>query len=51
VDKFDELAPRIGFLHDFKKHEFLVKKWDIKEENISSERKKIIVHNFISVAV
>jgi len=48
VDKFDELAPRIGFWHDFKKHEFLVKKWDTKEEDISSECKKrdlfIILH-------
>ncbi|EZA60567.1 hypothetical protein X777_14593 [Ooceraea biroi] len=37
VNKFDELAPRIGFFHDFKKHEFLVKKWDGKEEDISLE--------------
>lgn len=34
------MAPRIGFFHDFKKCEFLVKKWDSKEEDISPECKK-----------
>ncbi|XP_011637245.1 protein AAR2 homolog [Pogonomyrmex barbatus] len=37
VDELGELAPRIGFFHDFKKGEFLVKRWDNKEEDISSE--------------
>ncbi|XP_072761899.1 protein AAR2 homolog [Anoplolepis gracilipes] len=37
ANEFGELAPRIGFFHDFKKCEFLVKKWDSKEEDVSSE--------------
>ncbi|KAM0729382.1 Protein AAR2-like protein [Formica fusca] len=37
INKLGEMAPRIGFFHDFKKCEFLVKKWDSKEEDISSE--------------
>ncbi|EFN78947.1 protein AAR2 homolog [Harpegnathos saltator] len=37
VNEFGEMAPRVGFLHDFKKCEFLVKKWDSKEEDVSSE--------------
>ncbi|CAL1683977.1 unnamed protein product [Lasius platythorax] len=37
VNELGELAPRIGFFHDFKKCEFLVKRWDSKEEDISSE--------------
>lgn len=39
VDEFGELAPRIGFFHDFQKEEFLVKRWDNKNEDISSEGK------------
>jgi len=37
VNKFGELAPRVGFFHDFQKSEFLVRRWDNEEENISSE--------------
>ena len=37
IDEFGETAPKIGFLHTFKKSEFLVRQWDAKEENISSE--------------
>ncbi|XP_012231485.1 protein AAR2 homolog [Linepithema humile] len=37
VNEFGEMMPRVGFFHDFKKCEFLVKRWDSKEEDISSE--------------
>ncbi|XP_076249706.1 protein AAR2 homolog [Calliopsis andreniformis] len=37
TDKYGETAPKIGFLHTFKKSEFLVRRWDIKEEDISLE--------------
>ncbi|XP_020283936.1 protein AAR2 homolog [Pseudomyrmex gracilis] len=37
VDKFGEMASRVSFFHDFKKCEILVKKWDSKEETVSSE--------------
>ncbi|KYM94481.1 Uncharacterized protein C20orf4 like protein [Cyphomyrmex costatus] len=37
ANKFGELAPRVGFFHDFQKSEFLVKKWDNKKEGVSSE--------------
>ncbi|XP_071571650.1 protein AAR2 homolog [Temnothorax nylanderi] len=37
VNEFGELAPRVGFFHDFQKGEFLVKRWDNKEEDFSSE--------------
>ncbi|XP_014482230.1 PREDICTED: protein AAR2 homolog [Dinoponera quadriceps] len=37
VNEFGEMAPRVGFLHNFQKYEFLVKKWDSKEEDISTE--------------
>jgi len=34
------MAPRIGFFHDFKESEFLIRKWDSKEEDISTECKR-----------
>ncbi|XP_076619044.1 protein AAR2 homolog [Colletes latitarsis] len=37
VNEFGETAPKIGFLHTFKKSEFLVRRWDTKEEDLSSE--------------
>lgn len=37
ANELGELAPRIGFFHDFQQSEFLVKKWDRKKEDISSE--------------
>ncbi|XP_051156786.1 protein AAR2 homolog [Leptopilina boulardi] len=37
VDKFGEISPRIGFIRWFKKAEFIVKRWDTKEETLSSE--------------
>ncbi|XP_078050617.1 protein AAR2 homolog [Augochlora pura] len=37
VNEFGELAPKIGFLHTFKKSEFLVKQWDLKSEDLSTE--------------
>ena len=37
VNEFGEATPKIGFLHIFKKSEFLVKQWDAKEEELSSE--------------
>ncbi|CAK9797196.1 Protein AAR2 homolog [Anthophora plagiata] len=37
IDEFGQAAPKIGFLHTFKKSEFLVKRWDPKEEDLSSE--------------
>ena len=45
MNKYGEMAPRCGFFHDFKKTEFLVKRWDSKEEDISSECKKIRLFN------
>ncbi|XP_021919236.1 protein AAR2 homolog isoform X2 [Zootermopsis nevadensis] len=36
VDSEGDTAPRIGFVHNFKKSEFLVKKWDSAIEDISS---------------
>lgn len=32
-----DIAPRIGFFHNFKKGEFVVKKWNVDEENMSRE--------------
>ncbi|XP_060831317.1 protein AAR2 homolog [Bombus pascuorum] len=37
VDEFGEATPKVGFFHIFKKSEFLVKRWDAKEEDLSSE--------------
>lgn len=30
-----DVAPRVGFMHDFKRSEFVVKKWDSENEGIS----------------
>jgi len=35
--KYGDVAPKVSFLHNFKRQEFLVKKWDIDSETISSE--------------
>jgi len=45
ANEFGELAPRVGFFHDFQKSEFLVKKWDNKKEDISSECKQLLSIN------
>ncbi|XP_015591459.1 protein AAR2 homolog isoform X2 [Cephus cinctus] len=37
ANEFGELAPRVGFIHNFKKSEFVVKRWDSQKEDISSE--------------
>ncbi|XP_011872742.1 PREDICTED: protein AAR2 homolog [Vollenhovia emeryi] len=37
ANEFGELAPRVGFFHDFQRGEFLAKRWDSKLEDISSE--------------
>ncbi|CAH1373516.1 hypothetical protein MTP99_014899 [Tenebrio molitor] len=37
VSATDDIAPRIGFFHNFKRGEVLVKKWDKKTEQISAE--------------
>lgn len=37
VGKHGDISPKVSFLHNFKKHEFLVKKWDLDAEDISSE--------------
>ncbi|RZC00563.1 AAR2 domain containing protein [Asbolus verrucosus] len=37
VSNTDDIAPRMGFFHNFKKSEVLVKKWDKKTEDISME--------------
>lgn len=37
VSDTGDTAPRTGFLHNFKKSEVVVKKWDKKNECISSE--------------
>jgi hypothetical protein len=36
VDSEGDIAPRVGFVHDFKKSEFVVKKWDAAIEDIST---------------
>lgn len=38
TDEHGELAPRVGFFHNFKKSDFLVKKWDKKLEDLSPIR-------------
>jgi hypothetical protein len=40
VSHHGDAAPRVGFFHNFKKSEFLVHKWDAKEEDMSLEGKK-----------
>lgn len=35
TDNYGEVRPRSGFFHNFKKQEFLVRKWDKKLEDIS----------------
>ncbi|XP_043516561.1 protein AAR2 homolog isoform X2 [Frieseomelitta varia] len=42
VDEFGEATPKIGFLHTFKKSEFLVKRWDAKEEDLSSDKEEMV---------
>ncbi|XP_017792807.1 PREDICTED: protein AAR2 homolog [Habropoda laboriosa] len=37
IDEFGETAPKIGFLHTFEKSEFLVRRWNPKEEDLSPE--------------
>ncbi|XP_012259201.2 protein AAR2 homolog [Athalia rosae] len=34
---FDDLAPRVGFIHNFTKSEFLAMTWDAEKEDISTE--------------
>jgi len=36
VNSDGEVAPRVGFVHNFKKSECLVKKWDSAAEDIST---------------
>jgi hypothetical protein len=36
-----DTAPRVGFVHNFKKSEFMVKKWDSALEDISATGEKI----------
>ncbi|XP_059490415.1 protein AAR2 homolog [Neocloeon triangulifer] len=36
-NKHGDVSPRVGFFHNFKKSEILVRKWDTKEEDISLE--------------
>ncbi|KAK0087529.1 hypothetical protein PV325_000779 [Microctonus aethiopoides] len=35
--EYNEMSPRVGFFHIFHEREFLVKKWDNKDEGISAE--------------
>lgn len=35
TNKHGDVAPRVGFMHDFKRSEFVVKKWDSESEGIS----------------
>lgn len=37
VNKDGDCAPRVGFVYDFKKSEMVVRKWDHKSEDISTE--------------
>ncbi|XP_076642561.1 protein AAR2 homolog [Halictus rubicundus] len=37
VNEFGEPAPKVGFLHTFNRSEFLVRQWDKKAEDLSSE--------------
>ena len=37
VSSTDDVAPRIGFFHNFKRGEVFVKKWDKQTEQISTE--------------
>jgi len=36
VNSEGDVAPRVGFVHNFKKSECLVKKWDSATEDIST---------------
>jgi hypothetical protein len=36
VDSEGDVAPRVGFVHNFKKSECVVKKWDSATEDIST---------------
>uniref|UniRef100_A0A023F832 Protein AAR2 homolog n=1 Tax=Triatoma infestans TaxID=30076 RepID=A0A023F832_TRIIF len=54
VGKCEEVAPRVSFLHNFKKAEFVVKKWDIDAENMSTEtiseaEKEVLQSNLYSL--
>ncbi|XP_046436142.1 protein AAR2 homolog [Neodiprion fabricii] len=37
VNEFGDLAPRSGFIHNFKKSEFLAMSWDAEKEDVSTE--------------
>lgn len=37
VNEFGELAPRVGWFHTFKEKEFVIKKWDVEAEDMSTE--------------
>lgn len=37
VSKHGDIAPKVSFLHNFKKHEILVKKWDIDTEDVCDQ--------------
>ncbi|XP_073981325.1 protein AAR2 homolog [Rhodnius prolixus] len=37
VGKFEQVAPRVSFIHNFQKGEFVVKKWDVDAEDMSTE--------------
>lgn len=39
TDEYGESAPRVGFFHHFKRSEFVVKRWDTKLEDLSSDSK------------
>ena len=39
TDKYGEMAPRVGFFHYFNQQDFLVRRWDMKLEDVSPDRK------------
>ena len=39
VNKEGDLAPRVGFVHNFKMSEMVVRRWDSVSEDISTEGK------------
>jgi hypothetical protein len=43
VNSEGDTAPRVGFIHNFKKSEFMVKKWDSAIEDISTTGEEILI--------
>ena len=51
INSDGDVAPRVGFVHNFKKSEFVVKKWDSAIEDISTTGTHFYFVNFAELGM